>query len=914
MAVLFGLPTTIRHFLRNLLRRSRVEDELDRELDGYLELLVAEKRAAGLSAAEARREARRDFGGRDQVVEQVRDARIGAWAEEVGQDLRYGLRALAKSPGFTAVAVLTLAVGIGASAAVFGLADAALFRRLPVSEPGDLVGFRWFAGPGLAPMLIGSSSGANGESTSTSFSVSTFRTVAERGRRYADVFGFADMYRISVTFDGRAEIGSGMLVSGNYFDALGVVPAAGRALTDDDDRPGAAPVAMISHAYWQQRGADEGVIGRTITINGVTCTIVGVMARGFNGTAQVDQTMQIAVPLSMRGTLTREFGPVRWEDQSLWWVLMMGRLRGDITSATAHEALETLVQQSVAADEPALPAQALPRLVLFPGWGGQEETRASMRTTISMMVLVVVVVLLVVCANMANLLQARGSARAREVAVRAAIGASRRRLVRQFLTEALLLALLGAAGGLLVAQWLSAALVPALSSRAAPAVDLSFDWRFLLFTTLTTTLCTVLFGLWPACRSTRVSLTRALHGASRGGAARRRVFGVSPTLVAVQMALCLFLLATTGLLVRSVRNLERVPLGFDPSNVLLVDANPSLSGYEDEVVSQYYAAALDSVRALPGVRSATLLGIPLISGNANVSLVTIPGGLPPAEARRDPLHRVAVQSVGQGFFETFGIPILRGRAFETSDGASRPVAVVNRLFVEQYFPDTDPLGRQFRLGGSDPTIVNIVGVVANAKYSGLRRDTPRTVYLYPPQPRTAMTFAIKSGQDPLALAPAIRDAIKAIDASVPLSDLRTQIDQIARSVGTERVLARLAALLGAVVLLLAGMGLYGVVAYSVARRGPEIAIRMALGAERRQVRRMVLGDSIGMALLGVAVGIPMALTGTRLVQNALFGLEARDPFTLAGATVVMVGVALLAAYIPARQASQVDPLVAIRSE
>ena len=910
------LQTTMRHLLRNLFQRDRVEAELDQELDGYLELLVAEKRAAGLSDGDARRAARLEFGGRDQVKEQVRDVRIGAWVEQLRQDLRYGLRTLGRSPGFTAVAVLTLAVGLGTSAAVFGVADAALLRTLPVPAPQELVGFRSFVrSNGLAPMLLGSSSPADGGWTSTSFSLATFRAVSERGRAYADVFGFADLYRVSLTFDGRAEMGSGMLVSGNYFEVLGVTPAAGRTLTDADDRPGAAPVVVISHAYWQQHGADMEVIGTAMTVNGVACTIVGVMPRGFHGTGQVDQSMQVAVPLSMRAMVRRDFESTQWENPDLWWVLMMGRLAADTSPPRARDALEVIVQQSVAADAPSLPADALPRLILFPGRGGQEEARTAMRSTITMMGLVVMVVLLVVCANVANLFLARGSARAREIAIRAAVGASRRRLVRQFLTEALLLSVAGAGGGLLLAQWLGAALIPALTSRAAGTIDPVVDWRFLLFTTLATTLCTVLCGLWPAIRSSQVAVSGALRGGGRSGSVQRRAFGVSPLLVSAQMALCLFLLATTGLLLGSVRNLERVTLGFDPANLLLVSANPSLGGYEEEAVRQFYASGLDRLRALPGVRSASLLGVPLISGNANLSLVTLPGGLPPAEVRRNPRHRTAVQHVGQEFFATFGIPIWRGRAFDASDTSSRPVAVVTRLFADEYFPDTNPVGQQFRLGGRlDTPLVEVVGVVADVRYSSLRGEGSRTAFLYFPEHSAGMTFAIKTEGDPSDLAPAVRNAFASVDAAVPLYDLRTQADQIAESIGTERLLARLAGLLGAVVLLLAGVGLYGVVAYSVVRRRPEIAIRMALGAERGQVRRMILSQSLRMAFVGVAAGIPMALLGTRLVESQLFGLEPRDPGILAAATVILLAVTLLAAYLPARRASQVDPLVAIRSE
>ena len=842
-------------------------------------------------------------------------------ADSFLQDVRYGARLLRRSPAFTAVAVLSLALGLGTSAAVFSLADALLWRELPVGSPSRLIGFRWIAGPQMpASSLRGNSWRTETETSSTAFSLPTFRALSDRGSRYADIFGFGVVDRVSLSSNRIAEIGSAMLVSGNYFRALGLAPAVGRLLVTADDGRNAPAVALLSYAYWLRRfGGNADAVGQTIAINGVSYTIVGVMPRGFHGTGQVDAAVDVVVPIAMHDGLVRASEPA--DDPDFWWVLVMGRLHDDVTAEQARGPLDLIVKQSVMTGRPSLAAADLPRLVLFSGARGQDEVRGRMRDPLRIMLLVVSIVLLVACTNVANLLLARGRARAREMAVRAVVGAPRRRMVRQLLTEGLVLAALGAAGGVLFARWLAAALVPALTRSDRPlAIDLVIDWRFVVFTITIATACSVIFALVPAFQASNVQLTPGLQEAGRGVVGRRRRLTLSSSLIAGQIALCLVLVATAGLLVTSVRNLERTPTGFDPTNLLLFRIDPTLSGYDEARTQQFYTAALERLRALPGVRSATILTHALMSRSSWISIASLPGLAGDGNQRPDKLSpddRNAVwrQNVDHQFFAAFGIPILRGRGFDAARPASTRVAVVSRRMADHFFPGEDPIGRQFNIGGRPGTPVEIIGVAGDAKYSGLRTEFPRTVYFDHRQHTIGpMTFAVKTDGDPLALGAAVRDVMAQLDPSVPVDDLRTQQMQILQSIRMERLFARLASLLGVVVLLLAAVGLCGVVAYSVERRTGEIGIRMALGAQRAWVRRMVLRESLALACAGVIVGVPAALTGTRAVRTLLFGLEPGDPVTIVASALLLLGVALAAAYVPARRASRVDPLVALRAE
>jgi predicted permease len=630
---------------------------------------------------------------------------------------------------------------------------------------------------------------------------------------------------------------------------------------------------------------------------------------------EVGDAPDVMVPLALRAAFMRGEEPA--DDPNFWWVVPVARLRPGVSIERARGPLDLLVRQTIAAAKPDFPVADMPRLRLAPGARGQEHARGAMRDPLRILTLVVGVVFLVTCANVANLLLARGRARGHELAIRAAIGAGRRRMIRQLLTEGALLCALGGAGGLLLARWLASALLPALTRGAMPlVVDLTVDTRLLVFTIAAASACTLLSALAPAWRSSRVELTGGLRE-GRGSSGRRERAWLASGLVMAQVALCLVLAATAGLLAASLRNLQHTPLGFDPFGVLLLRSDPTLTGHDEAELHQFYTSALERLRALPGVSSASVVTHTLLSGSSWRSQL-----LPPGTPRTDGMGLdestlVWRQAVDASFFETLGVPLVRGRLFTDRDRAGAPrVAVVSRHVAERFFPGQDPIGQRFSMSrGTNAPVFEVVGVVGNHKYTSVRDDMPPVVYEhYLQRPVGAMTFALKTTGDPLALADGARRAVAAIDAGVPTFDVRTQQMQLAESIRAERLFALLATLLGTIVVLLAAIGLYGVVAYSVERRTAEIGIRMALGAERAWVRRMVLRESLVLALGGVMVGVPAAFGGTRVIESLLFGLESGDPAMLAASALLLVVVALAAAYLPARRASALDPLVALRTE
>ena len=920
------LGKSVRMVLRRAvarLRRDRLDDDLRDEVELHIELRRQQLVADGIDPREAEYRARRMFGNVAAVREESRDMWGFPSLETLAQDVRYGLRLFRRSPMFTAVSVASLAVGIGAAAGVFSLADALLLRKLPVRSPDELVVLQWSSGP-VRPFryLSGQSTGDKTQYVSTSFSLPAFAAMRAGAAAHADIFGFAELSGVNLSSDGRAEIASAQLVSGNYFDVLGVPPAAGRPLVAADDRPEAPPVAVISDAYWQRRFArSPDAIGKPLGVNGVTVTIAGVTPRGFEGTLQVGDAPDVTLPLSMRGRLVQADADEAPENPTFWWVLMMGRLKPGIDAARAEPALDLVLKQSVAAARPDMKAPDLPRLDLRPGARGQLESREAMSDPIQTMGTVVGIVLLVACANVANLLLARGRARSREMAVRVAIGAPRARVVRQLLTEGVLLAAVGGALGLLLSRWIAVALMPALGGWGPAQLDMPLDWRVGAFTALVAGLCSILFGLVPALRATDVTLAAGLQEGTRGAVGRQRRVGLSGALVVVQVALSMLLVTAAGLLIYSVRNLQRVPTGFDASNILLFTIDPSLNGYENERGRNLYAAALERLGAIPGVRSASLSSHALISGAGSGGLATPPGVAPPGpggDARAFfEKYGTSRLVIDDRFHRTMGIPMLSGRGFSPADSAQAPsVAIVNETLARQLFGETGVVGRQFKLGvGSKVPLTEVIGVSADAKYNSIRRPIPPTVYLtYRQRPAEEVTFELKTAGDPAALVPVVREAMREIDPNVPLSDFRTQEEQILTSLRRERLFARLATLLGAVTLLLSGIGLYALLAYAVTRRTQEIGVRMALGAERSSVRWMIVKQSLVLVGLGLLLGIPAALMGTKLVESMLFELTPRDPATIAGAAAAMIAVALAAAYVPAVRASRVDPIVALRAE
>jgi predicted permease len=915
----------IRHLLA-WLRRGRLEHELREELAQHAAWKAEHLEAEGLTPEEARRQAAIALGNPTRVREDTRALWGFPSLDSIVQDVRYGLRQLARAPAFSTVAIASLAIGIGAATAVFSLADAVLLRTMAVKDPSSLFVVKWRSGP-VFPFSSLNGVGEQNDTglASTSFSFAAYDSFRNEASRDLDVVGFAAVDQVNVVIDGRAALGPAHCVSGNYFDGLGVVPQAGRPLGPADDQTAAAPAAVVSDQFWQRRlDGNRSAIGRTILINSVPFTVVGVAPRTFHGTGQIGSEPDIYVPLALKPRVDPNDDPPM--DPNFWWVLVLGRLKPGVSAAEARNTLDVLLKRTVTAAKPALAATDLPRIDLLPGGRGQVEMRNEMRDPLQTMAIVTALVLLVACANVAGLLLARGRARMRELSVRVALGAGRGRIVRQLLTEAVMLSVAGTALGLLLARWLSGALAPALTTTAqVPDILAAVDLRVVLFAAATAGASAIGFGLLPAFRATRLNAGATLQEAGRGTVRGSRHRGLSGSLVVAQIALALVLVASAGLLVRTVRNLEHVNLGFNAANLLLFRIDPSLNGYDGARAGEFYARLLDRVRAAPGVTAATMSSHKLISNSSAIGIAARLDEARPAPGTGDlrafqRTHLSWNLTVDDQFFSTLGIPLLRGRTFTAADAGGRQVAVVNRALARQLFGTDDAIGREFRFGSQKQDHndgIAIIGIVEDASYTSVRAERPPTMYFYyrqHPEMKNAPTFEVRSDWPPTALAGTMREILHDLDPNLPMYGVTTQTAQIALSLRQERLFAGLAGMLGTIAIVLAAIGLYGLLSYGVAQRTPEIGIRMALGADRGRVLWMVLRESFGLAAIGLAIGVPAALAGTRLLQSMLFGLAARDPETLTAAAAVMLALALVAGLLPARRAARVDPLVALRAE
>jgi predicted permease len=913
-----------RHLLA-WLRRDRLDDELREELAQHREWTAQRLMADGVPEAEARRRAALRVGNPVRLREQSRAVWGFPTLETIVHDVRYGVRLLLKSPAFALTAILSLGVGIGATAAVFSLANTVLLRTLPVRDPSSLFEIKWVSGP-VAPYssLNGWGDESGGHLEATSFSYAAYRAFQSDASKLVDVIGFADLYTVNVVVDHRAELESAHAVSGNYFSVLGLNAAAGRALTPTDDTEDAPAAAVISDDLWKRRFDSGAVIGKSILVNAVPVTIVGVLPAAFHGTGQVGTNPDVYVPLALKARVVPGDDPPL--NLNFWWVLTMARLKPGATAEEARNAIDLLLKRTVSAAKPQLAARDLPRIELLPGGRGQVEDRQDMLQPLETMGLVTIVVLLVACANVAGLLLARGRARAREVSVRVAIGAPRGRIVWQLFTESMLIACAGAAVGAAIAYWMAAALAPALGNGDAQFVHIvsSVDARVLVFVGAIACGSAVLFGLAPAVRATGVNVNGELQDTGRAATVGRRRVWLTGALVVAQIALALTLVASAGLLIRSLRNLQREDLGFDASNLLVFKIDPSLNGYEDGRAMALYTELLTRLRALPGVKSVSLSNHVLLANSATIASARRPdeAAAPQGAGFRayQNTHEAWILVIDARYFDTFGMHVLRGRAFTRADAGGAPVAIINSRLARQLYKTDDVVGRQFYRGAvrsQNPVALTIVGVVGDAKYGSIRDEKPPTMYIYyrqQPALKGSPAFAVRTAGPPTALASAIRETVRAIDPTLPLYGVVTQREQIAASLRQERLFARLATLLGAVALLLSAIGLYGLMAYGVARRTPEIGLRMALGAASRTVLWMILRESLVLALFGLAAGVPLALAGTKILSTLLFGLDARDPTTLIAASLFMVALAAGAGFLPARRAARVDPLVALRAE
>ncbi len=854
------------------------------------------------------------------------------------QDLRYGLRMLAKNPGFTAVAVLTLALGIGANTAIFSLIDAVLLKMLPVQNPQQLVLLDW-ASHGWPNDIMHSLSGKmnqdkGGRFTSTSFSYPAYEQIRAGNRVFSSVLALAgNESELNVGYNGEPRWSQGQLVSGTFFPTLGVQPVLGRALTPDDDRLGASPVAVISYGYWERRfGRDPATLGRTITVNSVPVTIVGVSPPEFYG-VQPGRAVDVWLSLHTQPQVEPRWseGPPGaaslFEARDNWWVLIMGRLKPGVSEQQGRAELDVILQQSMAAEvKPTTKAETIPHLGVESGSKGLDYLRGEFSEPLFILMTVVGLVLLIACANVANLLLARAASRQKEIAVRLAIGAGRWRLVRQLLTESVLLAALGGVVGLVLAFWGTDLLVALMASgRDAFSLSVTPDSRVLAFTAAVSLLTGVLFGLSPALRSTRLDLTPALKessgtllGVTQGKRGLR--LGLGKTLVVTQVALSLLLLVGAGLFVRTLVNLESVNTGFNRRNLLLFGIDPTQDGYKGQRLVGFYQELTRRIESLPGVRSVTMSMSTLIAGGVSINSVSIPGYTPkPGQKNAVGELEAYFNRVGPNFFETLGIPLALGRTIGEGDTEAAPkVAVVNQTFARQFLSGGNPVGRRFGFGDEKTARdTEIVGVVGDAKYSDLRREVPPTVYvpcLQDVKWLGPINFEVRTVGDPMQMASAVRRVAQDLDSNLALYQIRSQVDQINMSLFQERLFARLTSFFGLLAALLACVGVYGIMAFAAAQRTREIGIRMALGASRGEILQMVLRETLLLVAIGTAAGILTALGAARLIASLLYGLKPADPLTIAVATLLMLAAAALAGYVPARRAARVDPMVALRYE
>jgi predicted permease len=732
---------------------------------------------------------------------------------------------------------------------------------------------------------------------------------------------------LNVITDGAAEIVSGtQLASGNYHRGLGVAAAAGRVFSPEDDQLAAEPVAVISHGYWQRRfGADPAAVGKTVTVNGVPVTIVGVTAPAFKGALTVGEVVDLTLPLALEPRLFRGLEDSR--RAARWWVRVMARLQPGVTAEQARASLEgafrvtargTVSRRTVEGTPVLDPTLVpLPRLRVAPGGGGLYEGQRNYERSLGFLTALTGLVLLVACANIANLLIARGTARRREIAVRLALGASRARVVRQLLAESLLLAVLGAAAGTVLAAWGAQALV-AMQPFGSNALefDLSFDWRVLGFSSGIAVVTGIVFGLAPALRATRLDLTTEFQGGARtlGGGARSTL---AKSLMVVQVALSLVLLVGAGLFVRTLRNLQSIDVGFNREQLLLFQVNARSAGAMGPEALATYDRLRDRVAALPGVRRVSYARIaPLSQSNWNSSIV-VPGYVPGTFAD----NSARMNGVEPGYLATLEIPLLRGRDFTARDAApdGPKVAIVELAFAKKYFGSADVIGRRFstRPNLASPD-VEIVGLVRDTAYSDLKPSTrPVVLFTYAqldPSFVGVGNFVVRFSGAEAALTTALRGAVREVAPHLPIANLRTQEQQIDRLLTQERLFARLCGLFGLLALGLSAVGLYGLMSYQVLRRTSEIGLRLALGALPTQVLRMVLRESLALVGLGVVLGLASAWAASRLVATMLFGLSPTDPLTYALVACVLIAVALLAAFLPARRAAETDPMTALRAE
>jgi predicted permease len=851
--------------------------------------------------------------------------------ENLWQDLRYGMRMLANSPGFTVVAVLTLALGIGANTAIFTVLDSVLLRSLPVSHPEQLAVL-------TDPDAHGTDFGSEGGDRSL-LAYAEYEYLRDHNQLFSKMFAAdSTLPELEVTISGLTHGAGGgpketarvRLVSGDYFATLGIKPAAGRTFTPEDDRsPGSSPIAVVSYSFWRQRfGLSPAALGQTIQIHDTSFEIVGVTTPGFIGET-VGEAPDIWVPLMMQQAIYPGYDYLSPSPQGLLnqyiWLQVMGRLNPGMTFAQAKASVNVAFKNFLESKAGTLSAddrrEALnQRIDLEPGARGSSTLHSQLGQPLKLLMALVGLVLLIACANVANLLLARGAARQKEFAMRLAMGAGRGRLIRQLLTETLLLAMLGGVAGMVLAQWADDLLLRMLSAQAGSSrvqLTLQPDARILGFTLGLTLLTAMLFGLIPALSVTRANLSPNLKSTTVGWSGRGRLprLPIGKLLVVAQVAVSLLLLVAAGLSVRSLSRLSQVQLGYNRENLLLFRVNPIPAGYKGPAVTQLYEQLLNKISAMPGVRGASVSHNGLFSHSESGDPVSVEGYTPkPGESMNS-----SFDHIGPGYFSAMGIPILIGREIGPQDTGNGPHdVVINQSFEKRFFGGANPIGKHIRdTYPGNPADMEVVGVVADAKYNSLREEHIPRVYaaLFNPMwDQNSAMYEVRTYADPTAVSTAMREAVQETSRSLSPIKIHTMSGLVNESLQTDKFIERLSGAFGILALILASVGLYGIMAYTVARRTRDIGIRLALGAEPANVLRQVIRETLGLVLIGVAIGVPAAIGGTYLVRSMLYGMGVIDPVALGFAAVMLGAVAAIAGFLPARRASRVDPMVALRYE
>jgi predicted permease len=899
--------------LRSLFRKKRTEQELSEEMQFHLEKLIGENIARGMSPQEARYAALREFGGVEQLKEECRDSWGVRLVSELGQDVRYGLRQLRRNPGFTAVAVLTLALGIGLNTSIFTLFNAVELRPLPVEDPSTVVNIYQRV--------------ENEPGSYRSFSYPEYVALRDSNKVFSGLVAYS-WIPVEVG-SGPADHGAsgaalqtreaqGLIVSGNYFTVLGGEAALGRTfVAGEDHAQGSSPVVVLSHTFWKQRlDADPAIIGRSVTLNDIPFTVIGIAPQNFVGTEP--QTPDFWVPLMMQAQLMP--GGDSLHDRGSFWLELVARLKPGVTRSQAQSSMEVLINRL---SQDYLGTREKARIALTPGsFLARPDVRGQVDSLAFLVMAAVGMVLLIACANVASLLVTRTAGRQKEIGIRLSLGATRRRLIQQLLVESSSVALLGGGVGLLLAGWLPGFLIEVLQPPYEQPFTLHLGLAIpvLGYALLLSLVTGLALGLSPALQASKPNLLSAIKDEGTSFSGRLSRSRLHSLLVVAEISTCLVLLLAAGLLVQGLKRAQSIDLGFDTKDVLVISLNLGQHGYDDIRAAEFHRKLTERLESVAGVKSVSVASLAPLGGVSRAATITVAGKVVPASASSRLWDFWVVSS---NYFETLGIPILEGRSFSDQEmRGGRPVAIINEAMARQVWPGQNPLGKLFRLGPASAPFTEVVGVAKDTRGARLWEENKPYVYLPlllstqgPPVQtgQLGMKLLVRIQGNPGVAAVILPCIVKTLDPNVQAS-CRLLADSLGRWIWFSQVGAVLSSALGLLALLLASVGIYGVMSYSVTQRTHEIGIRMALGASRNAVLRLVVVQGLRLTLVGVAIGLALALAASRVIAGMLYGVKTTDPVTFAAVLLILIAVALLACYIPARRAAKVDPMVALRYE